>query len=65
MREGLAGLLERSGFEVAGQCGNASELIDLPRELRPHLVIVDIAMLPTHTTEGLAATRSACDEPQA
>jgi serine/threonine-protein kinase PknK len=55
MREGLAGLLERSGFEVVGQSGNASELIDLVRELRPDLVIVDIRMPPTHTTEGLAA----------
>jgi DNA-binding NarL/FixJ family response regulator len=55
MREGLAGLLERSGFEVIGQCGDASELIELVRELRPDLVIVDIHMPPTHTTEGLQA----------
>ena len=55
MREGLAGLLERSGFDVVGQCGNASELIDLVREVRPDLVIVDIRMPPTHTTEGLEA----------
>jgi DNA-binding NarL/FixJ family response regulator len=27
MREGLAGLLERCGFEVVGQAGNASELL--------------------------------------
>src|ERR1700751_5927289 len=55
MLEGLAGLLERSGFDVVGQCGNASELIDLVREVRPDLVIVDIRMPPTHTTEGLEA----------
>jgi serine/threonine-protein kinase PknK len=58
MREGLAGLLERSGFDVVGQCGNASELIDLVRELRPDLVIVDIRMPPTHTTEGLEAAEA-------
>lgn len=57
MREGLAGLLERSGFEVVGQCGNASELVELVRELRPDLVIVDIRMPPTHTDEGLRAAR--------
>src|SRR5712671_5117662 len=58
MREGLAGLLDRSGFEVVGQCGNASELIDLVRELRPDLAIVDIRMPPTHTTEGLDAAEA-------
>jgi DNA-binding NarL/FixJ family response regulator len=53
MREGLAGLLERSGFEVMGQSGNASALIELVRELRPDLVIVDVRMPPTHTIEGV------------
>ena len=55
LREGLAGLLERSGFEVVGQSGTPSELIDVVRELRPELAIVDIRMPPTHTTEGLDA----------
>ena len=62
MREGLAGLLERSGFEVVGQCGNASELLDLVRQLRPDLVIVDIRMPPTHTTEGLEAAKAIREE---
>src|SRR6201987_3826561 len=62
MREGLAGQLERSGFDVAGQCGNASELIELVRELRPDLVIVDIRMPPTHTTEGLEAAEAIREE---
>src|SRR5260370_11195996 len=62
MREGLAGLLERAGFEVAGQCGNACELIDLVRELRPDLVIVDVRMPPTHTTEGLEAAETIREE---
>ena len=55
LREGLAGLLERSGFEVVGQSGTPSELIDAVRELRPDLAIVDIRMPPTHTAEGLDA----------
>ena len=55
LREGLAGLLERSGFEVVGQSGTPSELIDAVRELRPDLAIVDIRMPPTHTAEGLYA----------
>ena len=57
MREGLAGLLKRSGFEVVGRCGDAQELIELVREHRPELVIVDIRMPPGHSTEGLDAAR--------
>ena len=57
LREGLAGLLERSGFDVVGQCANASVLMTLVREHRPELAIIDIRMPPTHTTEGLDAAR--------
>ncbi len=62
LREGLAGLLERSDFEVVGQSGNASELVALVREHRPELVIVDIRMPPTHTSEGLDAASSIREE---
>ena len=57
MREGLAGLLERSGLEVVGQCGDAPQLIALVREHQPEVVIVDIRMPPGHSTEGLDAAR--------
>ena len=57
LREGLAGLLQSSGFEVVGQCGNASDLIELVRARRPDLAIVDIRMPPSHTSEGLEAAR--------
>jgi len=57
MREGLAGLLERSGLEVVGRCGDAQELIARVREHRPELVIVDIRMPPGYSTEGLDAAR--------
>jgi len=57
LREGLASLLDRSGFQVAGQAGDAVELLTLVREHRPDLVLVDIRMPPTHTTEGLEAAR--------
>ena len=62
LREGLAGLLERSRFEVVGQCGTAWELIELVRELSPDLVIVDIRMPPTHTSQGLDAAASIREE---
>ena len=57
LREGLASLLERAGFDIVGQCGDASELTALVREHRPELAIVDIRMPPSHTTEGLEAAR--------
>jgi DNA-binding NarL/FixJ family response regulator len=57
LREGLASLLERSGFEVVGQAGDAAQLLALVREQAPELVVVDIRMPPTHTTEGLEAAQ--------
>ena len=55
LREGVAGLLERAGFQVAGQAGDADGLLDLVRAQRPDLAVVDIRMPPGHSTEGLAA----------
>ena len=57
LREGLASLLERSGFEVAGQAADGAGLLALAREAAPELVVTDIRMPPTHTTEGLEAAR--------
>ena len=57
LREGLASLLERSGFEVAGQAGDASELLTLAREQEPDVVIIDIRMPPDYGIEGLEAAR--------
>src|SRR5947209_1056932 len=62
LREGLASLLERSGFDVVGQCGDGAELIDLVREREPQLAVIDIRMPPTHTTEGLDAARAIREE---
>jgi DNA-binding NarL/FixJ family response regulator len=57
LREGLASLLERSGFEVVGQAGDGAQLLALVRDQAPELVVVDIRMPPTHSTEGLEAAR--------
>jgi len=57
LREGLASLLERSGFEVVGQAGDGAQLLALVRDELPELVVVDIRMPPTHTAEGLEAAR--------
>ena len=57
LREGLASLLGSSGYEVVGQAGDGSQLLALARETGPDLVVADIRMPPTHTTEGLEAAR--------
>src|ERR1700712_2701029 len=57
LREGLASLLDRSGFEVIGQAGDGVQLLALVRATRPELAIIDIRMPPAHATEGLAAAR--------
>src|SRR5258708_16919554 len=57
LREGLASLLDRSGFDVAGQAGNGTELLALVRSGQPELAIIDIRMPPAHSTEGLQAAR--------
>jgi len=57
LRAGLASLLERSGFEVTGQAADGRELLTLVRDRTPDLVIVDVRMPPTHTTEGLDAAK--------
>jgi DNA-binding NarL/FixJ family response regulator len=57
LRAGLASLLERSGFEIVGQAGDGPELLGLVRERPPDLVVVDIRMPPTNSTEGLEAAR--------
>ena len=57
LREGLASLLDRSGFDVVGQAGDGAQLLAIVRQHTPELVVTDIRMPPTHTTEGLDAAR--------
>ena len=58
LREGVASLLSGAGFDVLAQAENGDELIALTREHEPDLVLVDVRMPPTHTTEGLDAART-------
>ncbi|WP_433207390.1 response regulator [Nocardia sp. CA-107356] len=57
LRAGLASLLTQAGLDVVGQAEDAAGLLTLVRTNVPDLVIVDIRMPPTHTTEGLDAAR--------
>lgn len=55
LREGLAGLLERFGFQVVAVVGDAEALKTAVAEHAPDLVITDIRMPPGYTDEGLRA----------
>jgi DNA-binding NarL/FixJ family response regulator len=57
LREGLASLLESSGFDVVGQAGDAVGLLSQVRSTKPDVAIIDIRMPPTHAAEGLEAAR--------
>ena len=54
-RAGLATLLEAWGMEVTGQANDGEEAIAKVRELRPDLVLMDLAM---PRLNGLEATRA-------
>ena len=58
LREGIARLLEDSGFDVVGRAGDAEDLLRKVRAHKPDVAIVDIKMPPTHTDEGLRAART-------
>jgi DNA-binding NarL/FixJ family response regulator len=58
LREGLASLLERSGFDVVAQSGDGASATRACREHEPDLLVIDIRMPPTHTTEGLEAAHA-------
>ncbi|WP_268788467.1 MULTISPECIES: response regulator transcription factor [unclassified Nocardioides] len=55
VREGIARLLGEEGLEVVAQLADATSLVTAVEETRPDVVILDVRMPPTHTTEGLDA----------
>ena len=57
LREGITRLLEESGFEVAGQAGDAEDLLRKVGAHKPDVAVIDVRMPPTHTDEGLRAAR--------
>jgi DNA-binding NarL/FixJ family response regulator len=56
-REGLARVLAENGFVVAGQAGDADGLHAAVEREMPDVVVTDIRMPPTNTSEGLLAAQ--------
>ena len=55
VREGIASLLRRAGFDVVGEASTGDEVVELVDAHTPDVAIVDIRMPPTQTDEGLRA----------
>ncbi len=44
VRQGIKSLLEREGFQIAGEAGDGQELIRIAKELQPEVAVLDIGM---------------------
>ncbi|GIE91038.1 DNA-binding response regulator [Actinoplanes regularis] len=55
LRAGLTKLLTDGGFDVVAAVPDAEELLSAVDKYRPHVVVVDVRMPPTHTDEGIRA----------
>ena len=54
VREGFALILDRAGLDVVGQARDGAEAVDLTRERRPDVVLMDVRM---PRLDGIGATR--------
>jgi DNA-binding NarL/FixJ family response regulator len=55
MREGLALVLERAGFEIVALAADADDLVRVAGSYEPDLVVADIRMPPNLADDGLRA----------
>ena len=58
VREGIASVLARAGYDVVGQVGDGATLIEVIRSSTPDLAIVDIRMPPSQMWEGIDVARA-------
>ena len=58
MREGIATVLRRNGFDVAAETASGEELVRAVEEHGPEVAIIDIRMPPTFTDEGIVAAHA-------
>jgi len=54
VRQGIKSLLDREGFQVAGEAGDGQELVRIATELQPDVAVMDIGM---PLMNGLVAAR--------
>lgn len=61
LRDGIVRLLESAGFEVAAACPDGETFLAAVAEHSPDLVVVDVRMPPTFTSEGIVAALTVRD----
>jgi len=54
-REGVSRVLLEAGFDVVGQAGDASELLQVAGRTQPDVAVIDIRMPPRRDDDGLRA----------
>ncbi|UTT66276.1 response regulator transcription factor [Janibacter sp. CX7] len=62
LRDGIVRLLTSAGFDVAAACPDAETFVAAVDEHRPDLVVVDVRMPPTFTSEGIVAALAVRDK---
>lgn len=55
LRQGVVSVLEAEGIDVVLEASDADTLLAGLPAARPHVVVLDVRMPPTHTDEGLVA----------
>jgi len=55
LREGLVRLISEGGFEVVAATADAASFLTAVEQHRPGLVVVDVRMPPSFTSEGIVA----------
>ncbi len=62
LRQGIAKVLTAAGVQIVLEAGDTELLHEQIPAANPHVVVLDVRMPPTHTTEGLEAARRIKDE---
>lgn len=65
LREGLSRILQDEGIEVVGTAADAEAAAALVAALHPDLILLDVRMPPTFTSEGIELARALREDPSA